>query len=445
MEERNQKVINLKTASGDTERAPFSKTTHYRPDDELIQSTARIKNQRDLILNRIQKMELAHERVKESVYSKVKRDYTLQLQTISELLNEKKDTLKKEIKDLYLRREKLTMEVNRHREILEEAEFRHFLGEFTQSQFQEVESYETKEIEKLEGDLSHIGEFVKMHEDLFDPEDLGGIAPRQQAGEVTKTAMRPQPHGAPAKPAQRATPTSPQPQPKRAEQAPVVDEDEVSEFEALFMDDEDQEPAASAGQENSIKSIIEEASRPTKSSTTSKNVDNYFGGNKLDASVTEKKQTHVEPGTSDELTPGPQKAESSKTQIDSNSISEILDSIKVTDTQADGKEIPLEETQNQTGQNYYLQLTEGDLEQKEFALKENTSIGRSSANDIPLKAPKVSRQHAAINLYNNQYILIDLKSSNGVYVNGAKVDECVLNNGDEISVGGYKFLFLKKQ
>jgi len=48
-------------------------------------------------------------------------------------------------------------------------------------------------------------------------------------------------------------------------------------------------------------------------------------------------------------------------------------------------------------------------------------------------------------MYNNQFIIIDLKSSNGIYVNGAKVDESVLKEGDEVSVGGYKFLFSKKK
>ncbi|MBI2339478.1 MAG: FHA domain-containing protein [Deltaproteobacteria bacterium] len=76
-------------------------------------------------------------------------------------------------------------------------------------------------------------------------------------------------------------------------------------------------------------------------------------------------------------------------------------------------------------------------------MKDNVSIGRSPSNDLVLTAPKVSRQHAAINKYKDQYIIIDLKSSNGVYVNGRKVDEHVLMEGDQISVGGYKFVFQK--
>ena len=79
----------------------------------------------------------------------------------------------------------------------------------------------------------------------------------------------------------------------------------------------------------------------------------------------------------------------------------------------------------------------------EFEMKDNVSIGRSPSNDLVLKAARVSRQHAAINKYKDQYIIIDLKSSNGVYVNGRKCDEHTLQEGDEISIGGYKFVFQK--
>jgi len=87
--------------------------------------------------------------------------------------------------------------------------------------------------------------------------------------------------------------------------------------------------------------------------------------------------------------------------------------------------------------------TDGDFNQKEFVLKDNISIGRSPSNDLVFQAPKVSRQHAAINKYKDQYIIIDLKSSNGVYVNGKKVEEHNLKEGDEISIGGFKMIFQK--
>ena len=84
---------------------------------------------------------------------------------------------------------------------------------------------------------------------------------------------------------------------------------------------------------------------------------------------------------------------------------------------------------------------EGDVSPAEFELEENTSIGRSPSNDIVLKEPKVSRQHAAINLIDGNYVIVDLKSSNGIHVNGRKVEEVVLEDGDELVIGNSKFTF----
>jgi len=441
---KNNKVINIKKGKDESDQAFHSKFGNYKADEELIQSTARIKNQRDVILDRIKKMDQSLERVSRSVYDKVRRDYALQLQTITDLLNEKKETLRKEIKELYIRREKLTVEINRHKEILEEADFRQFLGEFSQSQFQEVENYETKEIEKLETDLSHINQLIRSHEELFDPEDLG-LPKKEKQPEVTKTvAPRPQP--------QR------QPEPKKYEEPQEISE--VNEFEALFTDDESENESLPTEAESNLDNIISdeenyEIDLNKKPSPKTESEDYYSEDKVNESSFTVKKSDFQQQISSDDLTPKPQKLEEEiitstsvkKPGVTDDSISDILDSINIEESakQEEAKEehIPIEAPVKQ-GNNYVLTLTEGDLDQNEFPLKENTSIGRSSSNDIVLKAPKVSRQHAAINMYNNQFIIIDLKSSNGVYVNGAKVDECVLNIGDEVSVGGYKFIFEKK-
>ena len=503
MDERN-KVIDLKSAKGDSAERNFnSKFGNYKPDEELLQSTARIKTQRDLIRERIQKMEIAAARVTRGVFEKVKRDYALQLQTINDLLNEKKELLRKEIKELYLRREKLTVEINRHREILEEAEFRHFLGEFSESQFHEVEHYETKEIEKLESDLAHITQFVRAHEELFDPEDLGlppqpVPAPVIQAAPAKQTAPIQQPVEQPSAAAVEASITIKQQQTQHVTKQPVqadvvkpqqnvVSEASVSpkqevsvsqkidsssasidttDFEDLFLDDEDSVNMLEQEQSQSnIKKLLKDDSQADKdlsiaSPDEAESGDYFSQENVSESSLTVKKKQTSEIGEF-EKTPPPSKLDEieasspkveAKKNITEDSISDILNSINIDsaspatpEKQMDATNIPLS-TDSPVSQStgYVLTLIEGDLDTKEFPLKENTSIGRSPTNDVVLKAPKVSRQHAAINMYNNQYIIIDLKSSNGVYVNGSKVDEAVLNSGDEVSVGGYRFTFHQK-
>ncbi len=68
-------------------------------------------------------------------------------------------------------------------------------------------------------------------------------------------------------------------------------------------------------------------------------------------------------------------------------------------------------------------------------------IGRDPQNDMVLDDRRVSRKHAEIRLRLGRYTLYDLQSTNGTYVNGRRVAERVLDDGDKISVGGLEILF----
>ena len=53
----------------------------------------------------------------------------------------------------------------------------------------------------------------------------------------------------------------------------------------------------------------------------------------------------------------------------------------------------------------------------------------------------MSRRHAEIPLRLGRYTLYDLQSTNGTYVNGRRVAERVLDDGDKISIGGNEIVF----
>jgi DNA-binding response OmpR family regulator len=62
-------------------------------------------------------------------------------------------------------------------------------------------------------------------------------------------------------------------------------------------------------------------------------------------------------------------------------------------------------------------------------------IGRSEDCDVVLVERQVSRHHAQIRRLDSQYVLEDLESRNGTYVNGREVTEpYVLQDGDEIQI-----------
>lgn len=74
--------------------------------------------------------------------------------------------------------------------------------------------------------------------------------------------------------------------------------------------------------------------------------------------------------------------------------------------------------------------------------KERTVIGREKA-DLILRDPAVSRNHAEIVKKDGKYLIRDLKSTNGTFVNGERVREKELNHMDEIWVGKGRLLYTK--
>jgi hypothetical protein len=68
-------------------------------------------------------------------------------------------------------------------------------------------------------------------------------------------------------------------------------------------------------------------------------------------------------------------------------------------------------------------------------------IGRSRQCDLVLADPNVSRRHAELRQRGNDYVIVDLDSTNGVEVNGQKVKTGVLKNGDVITIGTTRVRF----
>jgi hypothetical protein len=71
-------------------------------------------------------------------------------------------------------------------------------------------------------------------------------------------------------------------------------------------------------------------------------------------------------------------------------------------------------------------------------------IGRSSGCDVVVDDPNVSRRHAEIRRLGEGYSLVDLGSTNGTEVNGQRVGETSLMNGDVIGVGTTRLTFERR-
>lgn len=73
---------------------------------------------------------------------------------------------------------------------------------------------------------------------------------------------------------------------------------------------------------------------------------------------------------------------------------------------------------------------------------ERLLIGRLYRSDILIEDPSVSREHATIERKDGRFILEDLKSTNGTFINGESVDVRILNHGDKIRVGNTVLQFI---
>jgi pSer/pThr/pTyr-binding forkhead associated (FHA) protein len=79
----------------------------------------------------------------------------------------------------------------------------------------------------------------------------------------------------------------------------------------------------------------------------------------------------------------------------------------------------------------------------EFDLKKQVvRIGRAADNDVVLAHPTVSSHHAEIRTQsNNEFELVDLRSANGTFVNGERIEQAVLRKRDRIALGAMELAF----
>jgi len=69
------------------------------------------------------------------------------------------------------------------------------------------------------------------------------------------------------------------------------------------------------------------------------------------------------------------------------------------------------------------------------------NIGRREDNQLVIDDPRVSRLHAQLRLVRGQFIIFDLDSTGGTFVNGQRIRQQALRAGDVISLAGVPLVF----
>jgi pSer/pThr/pTyr-binding forkhead associated (FHA) protein len=72
------------------------------------------------------------------------------------------------------------------------------------------------------------------------------------------------------------------------------------------------------------------------------------------------------------------------------------------------------------------------------------NIGRRLENNIVIDDPRVSRNHAQMRAINGRYVLFDLNSTGGTYINGQKITQSIIYPGDVVSLAGVNMIYGQK-
>lgn len=92
-----------------------------------------------------------------------------------------------------------------------------------------------------------------------------------------------------------------------------------------------------------------------------------------------------------------------------------------------------------------LFVIQGNDQGRRYTLDDSTiTIGRDSSNRIRLHDPEASRRHAEIRTNDLGRTIVDLESSNGLFVNGKQIQSRRLANGDQIQIGKTVLLFASR-
>jgi pilus assembly protein CpaF len=80
----------------------------------------------------------------------------------------------------------------------------------------------------------------------------------------------------------------------------------------------------------------------------------------------------------------------------------------------------------------------GGAERRETFDKNEINVGRVQGNDLMLPKGNVSKHHARLLYRDGRFIVTDLKSTNGTYVNGRKIAQAtIVREGDKIYIGDF--------
>lgn len=140
--------------------------------ESLLKEASEIKEERELLKKRLEKLDENREGVSPSVYQKVRSDYLLKLNQTAERMLTLKKELEKEQKILLQKKNSVDVAMKSCQEAIEESGLRHALGEYVAAEHQQVLSEKNAELKRLGTALKTLDEGLSRHRKLFEGEAL---------------------------------------------------------------------------------------------------------------------------------------------------------------------------------------------------------------------------------------------------------------------------------
>ena len=363
-------------------------------DTSVIDELMEIKQEKETIAERLTKMSEDQGKVSDVVYRRVRRDYESRQSALERKAAPLKDRARQEYAKLKALLDRIEGVHSATKLDREEIDFRHKLGEYTDDEFKKKSGELDDKIDEQKASLEEIEAVREQFLGAVDSEqELTLPAPAAPPAPPTPPAAAPAPHPAPAAPAIPDNGiTAPQPV------TPIG-------LTAAGIMPPAPPPAVAPPPEPPPPAKPEPAA----------------GGEPDGTVILPPEAPPQAPGAAATAAPPPPAAGPKPIGAETSP------------SAAGGRTVVLAKGK--------LIAIDTDLGATEFPLEPLTFIGRTPENQIRLNKPAVSRRHAQIAQSDSGYVLRDLNSENGTYVNGERVKEKPLANGDRVQIGTVRFVF----
>ncbi len=394
-------------------------------DTGAIEELTRIKRDQEVLEDRLRLMQERREGVSEVVFERVRGDYRRRLDGLDEEARPLKERARREYAKLQALRAELTQARDEAQLEKEETEFRNGLGEFAAGEYEQRAADCAERVTARQGELAEVEALrerflgsCRSPEELEGAEEAAGES-TQEAVEAMSSAGTPPPADTPPPALEEpfAPPSLPEPDlDAAAAVAPLVADQDAAALTPPLPT-----PGDFAFDDGKTSRLPPEPARSDVDPTALEGPP----GDEPDMSATgdHGADWHEAPtGTFavPPLPPGTAPPEGPVSGADDDELSGA--------TRILSRPRLVEMENGASGREHALALG-------------RTSIGRASDNLVHLLDEAVSRHHAEVIPGPHGYLLRDLGSENGIFVNGERTPEHVLREGDVIQIGARTLVF----